>query len=117
MVTVNEKWVTYYSIVQKQSWSKCDEAAQTEAKPGLGQEDLYCQQVDSLKLAIDQKWPKLPHRRCVVFQQDNVRLHSSVMTPPETLGDWLGSFNAFTIQSQPGTKRLSPFSRIVKLPE
>ncbi|GFT27280.1 hypothetical protein TNCV_5140691 [Trichonephila clavipes] len=35
MVTREEKWVTYYNIVRKRSWSKCGEAAQTVAKPGL----------------------------------------------------------------------------------
>ncbi|GFX46216.1 hypothetical protein TNCV_2298651 [Trichonephila clavipes] len=35
MVTKDEKWVTYYNIVRKQSWSKCGEVAQTVAKPGL----------------------------------------------------------------------------------
>ncbi|GFU75726.1 putative DD34D transposase [Trichonephila clavipes] len=84
MVTGDEKWVTYYNIVRKRSWSKCGEAAQTVTKPGLmarrallciwrdwkgliynellpyGQtqnSDIYCQQLDRLKLTIDQKWP------------------------------------------------------------
>ncbi|GFU69193.1 histone-lysine N-methyltransferase SETMAR [Trichonephila clavipes] len=35
VVTGDEKWVTYYNIVRKQSWSKCVEVAQTMAKPGL----------------------------------------------------------------------------------
>ncbi|GFV50389.1 histone-lysine N-methyltransferase SETMAR [Trichonephila clavipes] len=35
MVTGDEKWVTFYNIVRKRSWSKCSEAAQTVAKPGL----------------------------------------------------------------------------------
>ncbi|GFU35906.1 histone-lysine N-methyltransferase SETMAR [Trichonephila clavipes] len=35
IVTGDEKWVTYYNIVRTQSWSKCGEAAQTVAKPGL----------------------------------------------------------------------------------
>ncbi|GFT05793.1 retrovirus-related Pol polyprotein from transposon 412 [Trichonephila clavipes] len=35
MVTGDEKWVTYYNIVRKRSWSKCGETAQTVAKPGL----------------------------------------------------------------------------------
>ncbi|GFU96077.1 hypothetical protein TNCV_2564851 [Trichonephila clavipes] len=35
LVTGDEKWVTCYNIVRKRSWSKCDEAAQTVAKPGL----------------------------------------------------------------------------------
>ncbi|GFX76112.1 hypothetical protein TNCV_1834871 [Trichonephila clavipes] len=35
MVTGDKKWVTYYNTVRKRSWSKCGEAAQTVAKPGL----------------------------------------------------------------------------------
>ncbi|GFU83524.1 mariner Mos1 transposase [Trichonephila clavipes] len=35
MVTEDEKCVTYYNIVRKRWWSKCGEAAQTVAKPGL----------------------------------------------------------------------------------
>ncbi|GFX32580.1 hypothetical protein TNCV_3704541 [Trichonephila clavipes] len=35
METGDKKWVTYYNIVRKRSWSKCGEAAQTVAKPGL----------------------------------------------------------------------------------
>ncbi|GFV82223.1 hypothetical protein TNCV_2791211 [Trichonephila clavipes] len=35
MVIGDDKWVTYFKIVQKRSWSKCCEAAQTVAKPGL----------------------------------------------------------------------------------
>ncbi|GFX37742.1 mariner Mos1 transposase [Trichonephila clavipes] len=83
MVTGDEKWVTYDNIVQKRSCSKRGEAAQTVAKPELkarkvllciswdwkgiiyyellpyGQtlnSDLYCQQLDCLKVAIDQNW-------------------------------------------------------------
>ncbi|GFU52233.1 histone-lysine N-methyltransferase SETMAR [Trichonephila clavipes] len=42
--------------------------------------DLYCQQLDRLKLAIDQKWPKVANRRGVTFHQDNARPHTSVVT-------------------------------------
>ncbi|GFW49846.1 hypothetical protein TNCV_1885101 [Trichonephila clavipes] len=35
MVTGEEEWLTYYNIVRKRSWSKCGEAAQMRAKPGL----------------------------------------------------------------------------------
>ncbi|GFX50200.1 histone-lysine N-methyltransferase SETMAR [Trichonephila clavipes] len=34
MMTGDEKWVTYDSIVPKRSWSKCGEVAQTVAKLG-----------------------------------------------------------------------------------
>ncbi|XP_055627591.1 uncharacterized protein LOC129769378 isoform X1 [Toxorhynchites rutilus septentrionalis] len=39
--------------------------------------DLYCQQMDRLKLAIDQKRSGLANRRGVVFHQDNARPHNS----------------------------------------
>ncbi|GFX15945.1 hypothetical protein TNCV_522521 [Trichonephila clavipes] len=55
--------------------------------------DIYCQQLNRLKLVIDQKWPGLANRRGVVFHQDNAMPVDS----SETLGAWLGSFNAFTI--------------------
>ncbi|GFX83585.1 histone-lysine N-methyltransferase SETMAR [Trichonephila clavipes] len=35
MLTGDEKWVAYCNIVRNRSWSKCGEAAQTVAKPGL----------------------------------------------------------------------------------
>ncbi|GFW70633.1 mariner Mos1 transposase [Trichonephila clavipes] len=84
MMTRDEKWVPYDNTVRKRSWSKLGETAQTVAKPGLtvkkvllciwwywkgiiyyellpyGQtlnSDIYCQQLDHLKLAIDQNWP------------------------------------------------------------
>ncbi|GFT07025.1 mariner Mos1 transposase [Trichonephila clavipes] len=83
------------------------EAAQTVAKPGLtarkvllciwwdwkgiiyyelllyGQtlnSDLYCQQLDRLKLVIDQKRPELTNRRSVMFHQENARPNTSVVT-------------------------------------
>ncbi|GFV37549.1 putative DD34D transposase [Trichonephila clavipes] len=35
MVTGDTKWVTYDNIVRKRKWSKCGEAAQKVARPGL----------------------------------------------------------------------------------
>ncbi|GFX22082.1 histone-lysine N-methyltransferase SETMAR [Trichonephila clavipes] len=105
--TGDEKWVTYDNIVRKRSWSKGGEAAQTVGKPGLtarkvllciwwdwkeiiyyellpyGQtlnSDLYCQQLDHMKLAIEQKWLEFTNRRGVGFHQDNARPHTSVVT-------------------------------------
>ncbi|GFV26014.1 histone-lysine N-methyltransferase SETMAR [Trichonephila clavipes] len=42
--------------------------------------DLYCQQQDRLKPAINQKRPELANRRDVVFHQDNARPHTSLVT-------------------------------------
>ena len=107
MITGDEKWVTYDNVKRKRSWSKGSEPAQTVAKPGLtarkvllcvwwdwqgiihhellpyGQtlnSDLYCQQLDRLKEAIDQKRPALANRRGIVFHQDNARPHTSIVT-------------------------------------
>ncbi|GFT30201.1 histone-lysine N-methyltransferase SETMAR [Trichonephila clavipes] len=47
--------------------------------------DLYCQQLDCLKLAINQKRPELANRRSVVFHQDNAMPHKSVVTRQKLL--------------------------------
>ncbi|GFU41763.1 mariner Mos1 transposase [Trichonephila clavipes] len=92
--------------------TKCGEAAQTVAKPGLtarkvllciwwdwkgiiycefllyGQilnSDLYCQQLGSLKLPINQKLTELANRGGVVFHQDNARSHTSAVTRQKLL--------------------------------
>lgn len=107
MVIGDEKWVTYDNTVRKRSWSKRDEAAQTATKPELtarkvllciwwdwkgiihyellpyGQtlnSDLYCQQLERLKLAIDQKRPELAKGSCVMFHQNNARQYMSIVT-------------------------------------
>ncbi|GFV26187.1 mariner transposase [Trichonephila clavipes] len=78
--------------------------------------DLYCQQLDCLKLAIYQKRPELANRRGVVFHQENTRPHVCIDSP-ETLGASLGSFNTSVRYHGPGTKRLPAFHCITKLPE
>ncbi|GFV49334.1 histone-lysine N-methyltransferase SETMAR [Trichonephila clavipes] len=42
--------------------------------------DTYCQRLNCLKLAIDQKRPELANRRGIVFHQDNARPHTPVVT-------------------------------------
>ncbi|GFU19514.1 histone-lysine N-methyltransferase SETMAR [Trichonephila clavipes] len=88
MVTEDEKGFTYDNIVRKRSWSKCGEEAQTVPKPELTEllpdgrtlnSDIYCQQLNRLKLAMDQKWPELANRRGV-FHQDNAMAHTSVVS-------------------------------------
>ncbi|GFY34108.1 putative DD34D transposase [Trichonephila clavipes] len=45
--------------------------------------NLYCQQLDRLKLAIEQKLTELANRTGVVLHQDNARPHTSVVTRQE----------------------------------
>ncbi|GFX31072.1 mariner transposase [Trichonephila clavipes] len=42
--------------------------------------DLYCQQLDRLKLAIEQERSELANRRGVAFRHDNAGPHTSVVT-------------------------------------
>ncbi|GFV91139.1 mariner Mos1 transposase [Trichonephila clavipes] len=110
MVAGDEKWFTYDNIARNRWSSKRGELAQTVAKPEIttrkvllciwwdwkgiiyyellpyGQtlnSDLYCQQLNRLKLAIAQKQPESANRRDVVFHQDNARPHTSVVTRQE----------------------------------
>ena len=45
----------------------------------------YCSQLDQLKAALNEKRPELVNRKCVIFQQDNARLHVSLMTRQKLL--------------------------------
>ncbi|GFW25722.1 putative DD34D transposase [Trichonephila clavipes] len=101
MVTGDEKGVTYDNIERKRSWSKCGEAAQTMVKPELAvrkvllciwwewkeiiyyellpydqtlNSDLYCQQLDRLKLAIDQNRPTEEVSCCIRTTPSHTRL-------------------------------------------
>jgi len=42
--------------------------------------ELYCEQLQRLKQAIERKRPELINRRGVVFHHDNARPHISLMT-------------------------------------
>lgn len=107
VVTGDEKWITYDNIQRKRSWKRRSEAPETVAKPGLtirkvmlccwwdckgiihyellqpGQtinSDLYCQQLMRLSEAIKKNRPELTKSRGVIFQQDNARPHTSLVT-------------------------------------
>ena len=45
----------------------------------------YCSQLDQLKVALSEKHPELVSRRCIIFNQDNARLHVSLMTRQKLL--------------------------------
>ncbi|GFV36317.1 putative DD34D transposase [Trichonephila clavipes] len=82
MVTEDEKWVTYDNIVRSLSCSKLGEAAQTVLLPydQTLNSNIYCQQLDHLKLANDQQLLELTNRRSVVFHQNNFTPHTFGVT-------------------------------------
>ncbi|GFX31510.1 putative DD34D transposase [Trichonephila clavipes] len=75
MVTRDEKWIPYCNIDAKTIVVK-------ELLPHdqTLNSDIYCQQLDRLKKAINQKLLELAIRRGVVFHQDNPRPHTFVVT-------------------------------------
>ena len=40
----------------------------------------YCWKLDQLKAALEEKHPESVNRKRIIFQQDNARLHVSLMT-------------------------------------
>ena len=45
----------------------------------------YCPRLDQLKAALNEKRPELVNRKCLIFHQDNARLHVSLMTRQKLL--------------------------------
>ncbi|GFT58819.1 histone-lysine N-methyltransferase SETMAR [Trichonephila clavipes] len=83
MITGDEKWVTYYNIVRKRrgqsNWKGIIYYELLPYEQTLNP-DIYCHQLDRLKLAINQKWPELANTRGIVFHQDNDRPHMPAVT-------------------------------------
>ena len=46
---------------------------------------LIPSQLHQLKAALDEKCPELVNRKCIIFHQDNARLHVSLMTREKLL--------------------------------
>ncbi|GFV73656.1 hypothetical protein TNCV_3200311 [Trichonephila clavipes] len=56
MVIGDEKWITYYNIVQKRSWSKCGEAAQTRTNGHEGSTVYLVEQERNHLLGVVSAW-------------------------------------------------------------
>ncbi|GFW85684.1 putative DD34D transposase [Trichonephila clavipes] len=92
--------------------------------------NIYCQQLDHLKLAIDQKRPELANGRGIVFHQDNARSHTSVETrqklrelgwevlmhPPYSPDPALSDYHLFlALQNFWSDKKLGSREKVVKI--
>jgi len=54
--------------------------------------EVYCDQLDELKQAIQEKRPELANRRDIVFDHDNGRPHASLPTQKKKLRSQTGLF-------------------------
>ena len=46
---------------------------------------LHCFELDQLKVSLNKKCPELVNRKCILFHQDNTRVHVSLMTRQKLL--------------------------------
>jgi len=102
IITADEKWVLYDNPKRQKQWLSAGQTPEPTPKPGLhprkvilcvwwdcygvvynellemGQTitaNIYCQQLDRLKAALEEKRPGLVNRRGVILQHDNARPH------------------------------------------
>ena len=108
----NEKWILYTDVEWKRSRGKWNEPPPTTPKSSLHPEKLmlcilwewkgvlyyellpenqtvnsseYFSQLYQLKAALDEKCLKLVNKKCIIFHQDDVRPHVSLMTRQKLL--------------------------------
>ena len=108
----NEKWILYTDVEWKRSWGKWNEPPPTTPKSSLHPEKLmlcilwewkgvlyyellpenqtvnsseYFSQLYQLKAALDEKCLKLVNKKRIIFHQDDVRPHVSLMTRQKLL--------------------------------
>ena len=104
---IRKEWVVYDNVVQKRSWSKRDEPAQSTSKADIHQKkvilsvwwdfkgivnfellprnqtinsNVYCRWLLKLNKEMKEKRPELTIRKGVIFHQDNARPHTSLVT-------------------------------------
>ena len=107
IVMVDEKWILCNNVEQKRLWGKRNEPPPTTPKASLHPKKVmfciwwdwkgilyheilwenqtinsskYCSQLDQLKAAFNKKRQELVKRKCIIFHEDNARLHVSLMT-------------------------------------
>ena len=123
-MTGYEKWILYNNVEWKRSWSNRNEPPPTTPKTGLHPKKMmscicwdwkgvlyyelllenqtinsnkYCSQLDQLEAALDENHLELVNRKGIIFHQDNIRLHISLMTRQKLLTAWLGSSDSSAI--------------------
>ena len=112
-MTGDEKWILYNKVERKRLWGRQNEPPPTTPKASLHPKKVmlctwwdwkgvlyyelllenqtinsnkYCSQLDQLKAALEEKHPELENRKCIIFHQDNTRLHVSLKTRQKLLG-------------------------------
>lgn len=111
-VTSDEKWIMYSNHSRKRSWIMKDEPPQTSPKRGIHEKkvmisvwwdwqgliyfellpsnrtinsDVYCNQIDKLNECMKLKRPSLTNRKGIVYQHDNAKPHTSLVTRQKLL--------------------------------
>ena len=112
LITGDQKWTVYNNVNRKRSWMMQDESVQTRPKAEIHQKkimlsvwwdyegilyyellprnqtinsNVYVQRLAKLSDAVQEKRPELANRKSVVFQHDNAKPHTSLVTRQKLL--------------------------------
>lgn len=107
MITGDEKWITYENIVRKRAYCEPGKPSPSTSKPNLTlnkrmlciwwdirgpihyellkpneklNSEKYCQQLDNLKIAVQEKRPAMFNRKDIILHHDNARPHAALGT-------------------------------------
>ena len=107
MITGDEKWITYENIVRKRAYCEPGKPSPSTSKPNLTlnkrmlciwwdirgpihyellkpneklNSEKYCQQLDNLKTAVQEKRPAMFNRKDIILHHDNARPHAALGT-------------------------------------
>ena len=106
------KWILHNEEEWNRSWGKQNEQPTTTLKTGFHLKKVmlciwwdwkevlyyelllesqminsnkYCSQLDQMRAALNEKHPELVNRKCIIFHQDRLRPHVSLMTRQKLL--------------------------------
>ena len=72
--------IVYNNVVRKRSWSKRERYGifKLLLRKKTINSDVYCRHLNKLNTAVNEKWPELVNRECVIFHYANATPHTSL---------------------------------------
>ena len=107
MITGDKKWITYENVIRKRAYCEPGKSSPSTSKPNLIlnkrmfciwwdirgpihyellkpseklNSEKYCQRLDDLKTAIQEKRPEMFNRKNIILHHDNARPHDALGT-------------------------------------
>ncbi|XP_046814259.1 histone-lysine N-methyltransferase SETMAR-like [Vespa crabro] len=83
VITGDEKWITYENIIRKRAYCEPGKPVSSTFKVKPNEKlnlERYCQQLDNLKTALQEKRPAIFNRKDIILLHDNARPHTALRT-------------------------------------